>query len=90
MLSVGEGGYWEGTVKGHTGWFPADCVEEVAGLTKDNRSGMTKPTGISHFHISGLFLEMYLCFVRIQWFLKCGLRPLDGLLGYCRLVATGH
>uniref|UniRef100_A0A3Q3VVI3 SH3 and multiple ankyrin repeat domains 1 n=1 Tax=Mola mola TaxID=94237 RepID=A0A3Q3VVI3_MOLML len=28
VLSVGEGGYWEGTVKGHTGWFPADCVEE--------------------------------------------------------------
>uniref|UniRef100_A0A3Q3VMM8 SH3 and multiple ankyrin repeat domains 1 n=1 Tax=Mola mola TaxID=94237 RepID=A0A3Q3VMM8_MOLML len=40
VLSVGEGGYWEGTVKGHTGWFPADCVEEVAGLTKDNRSEM--------------------------------------------------
>ncbi|XP_070846625.1 SH3 and multiple ankyrin repeat domains protein 1-like [Chaetodon trifascialis] len=38
VLSVGEGGYWEGTVKGRTGWFPSDCVEEVAGLTKDNRS----------------------------------------------------
>uniref|UniRef100_UPI0037E9C06E SH3 and multiple ankyrin repeat domains protein 1-like n=1 Tax=Semicossyphus pulcher TaxID=241346 RepID=UPI0037E9C06E len=32
VLSVGEGGYWEGTVKGRTGWFPSDCVEEVAGL----------------------------------------------------------
>uniref|UniRef100_A0A3B4YFU3 SH3 and multiple ankyrin repeat domains 1 n=1 Tax=Seriola lalandi dorsalis TaxID=1841481 RepID=A0A3B4YFU3_SERLL len=30
VLSVGEGGYWEGTVKGRTGWFPSDCVEEVA------------------------------------------------------------
>ncbi|XP_051970670.1 SH3 and multiple ankyrin repeat domains protein 1-like [Xyrauchen texanus] len=29
VLSVGEGGFWEGTVKSHTGWFPADCVEEV-------------------------------------------------------------
>uniref|UniRef100_A0A3B4TC05 SH3 and multiple ankyrin repeat domains 1 n=1 Tax=Seriola dumerili TaxID=41447 RepID=A0A3B4TC05_SERDU len=29
VLSVGEGGYWEGTVKGRTGWFPSDCVEEV-------------------------------------------------------------
>uniref|UniRef100_A0A3B4AUN8 Uncharacterized protein n=1 Tax=Periophthalmus magnuspinnatus TaxID=409849 RepID=A0A3B4AUN8_9GOBI len=28
-LSIGEGGFWEGTVKGRTGWFPADCVEEV-------------------------------------------------------------
>nr|XP_061807255.1 SH3 and multiple ankyrin repeat domains protein 1-like [Nerophis lumbriciformis] len=37
VLSVGEGGYWEGTVKGRTGWFPADCVEEVAPPSKDNR-----------------------------------------------------
>ncbi|XP_034433585.1 SH3 and multiple ankyrin repeat domains protein 3 isoform X4 [Hippoglossus hippoglossus] len=29
VLSIGEGGYWEGSVKGRTGWFPADCVEEV-------------------------------------------------------------
>lgn len=36
VLSVGEGGYWEGTVKGRTGWFPSDCVEEVV---KDARSG---------------------------------------------------
>ncbi|CAL8296814.1 unnamed protein product [Boreogadus saida] len=28
VLSIGEGGFWEGTVKGRTGWFPADCVEE--------------------------------------------------------------
>lgn len=42
VLSVGEGGYWEGTVKGRTGWFPSDCVEEVAALSKDNRSGKTE------------------------------------------------
>ncbi|XP_075362915.1 SH3 and multiple ankyrin repeat domains protein 3 isoform X4 [Mycteria americana] len=29
VLSIGEGGFWEGTVKGRTGWFPAECVEEV-------------------------------------------------------------
>ncbi|XP_047465238.1 SH3 and multiple ankyrin repeat domains protein 1-like isoform X2 [Mugil cephalus] len=38
VLSVGEGGYWEGTVKGRTGWFPSDCVQEVAAPSKDNRS----------------------------------------------------
>ncbi|XP_061911951.1 SH3 and multiple ankyrin repeat domains protein 1-like [Entelurus aequoreus] len=38
VLSVGEGGYWEGTAKGRTGWFPSDCVEEVAAGSKDNRS----------------------------------------------------
>ncbi|XP_077594355.1 SH3 and multiple ankyrin repeat domains protein 1-like [Stigmatopora nigra] len=38
VLSVGEGGYWEGTVKGRSGWFPADCVEEVAAsVNKENR-----------------------------------------------------
>lgn len=47
VLSVGEGGYWEGTVKGRTGWFPSDCVEEVAGLSKDNRSGKAKPVEAS-------------------------------------------
>uniref|UniRef100_A0A3B3XUY4 SH3 and multiple ankyrin repeat domains 1 n=1 Tax=Poecilia mexicana TaxID=48701 RepID=A0A3B3XUY4_9TELE len=30
VLSVGEGGYWEGTARGRTGWFPSDCVQEVA------------------------------------------------------------
>ncbi|XP_072327310.1 SH3 and multiple ankyrin repeat domains protein 3-like isoform X1 [Scyliorhinus torazame] len=29
VLSIGEGGFWEGTVKGRTGWFAAECVEEV-------------------------------------------------------------
>ncbi|XP_074475309.1 SH3 and multiple ankyrin repeat domains protein 1-like isoform X1 [Sebastes fasciatus] len=38
VLSVGEGGYWEGTSKGRTGWFPSDCVEEVAAPGKDNRT----------------------------------------------------
>uniref|UniRef100_A0A3P9AFN1 SH3 and multiple ankyrin repeat domains 1 n=1 Tax=Esox lucius TaxID=8010 RepID=A0A3P9AFN1_ESOLU len=38
VLSVGEGGFWEGTVKGRTGWFPSDCVEEVAVRSQDNRS----------------------------------------------------
>lgn len=39
VLSVGEGGYWEGTVRGRTGWFPSDCVEEVMLRSQDNRSG---------------------------------------------------
>ncbi|XP_011840984.1 PREDICTED: SH3 and multiple ankyrin repeat domains protein 3, partial [Mandrillus leucophaeus] len=37
MLSIGEGGFWEGTVKGRTGWFPADCVEEVQMRQHDPR-----------------------------------------------------
>ncbi|KAJ8399915.1 hypothetical protein AAFF_G00406450 [Aldrovandia affinis] len=38
VLSVGEGGFWEGTVRGRTGWFPSDCVEEVALRSQDTRS----------------------------------------------------
>ncbi|CAM9545258.1 unnamed protein product [Lampetra planeri] len=29
VLSIGQGGFWEGSVKGRVGWFPADCVEEI-------------------------------------------------------------
>ncbi|XP_069461217.1 SH3 and multiple ankyrin repeat domains protein 1 [Ambystoma mexicanum] len=30
VLSVGEGGFWEGNIKGRIGWFPSDYVEEIA------------------------------------------------------------
>ncbi|XP_066065472.1 SH3 and multiple ankyrin repeat domains protein 3-like, partial [Chamaea fasciata] len=36
-LSVGEGGFWEGSVKGRSGWFPAECVEEVQMRQYDSR-----------------------------------------------------
>ncbi|XP_058607367.1 SH3 and multiple ankyrin repeat domains protein 2 isoform X1 [Onychostoma macrolepis] len=29
VLSVGEGGYWEGICRGQVGWFPARCLEEI-------------------------------------------------------------
>uniref|UniRef100_A0A8C1J1N0 SH3 and multiple ankyrin repeat domains 2a n=1 Tax=Cyprinus carpio TaxID=7962 RepID=A0A8C1J1N0_CYPCA len=29
VLSVGEGGYWEGCCRGQVGWFPARCLEEI-------------------------------------------------------------
>lgn len=49
VLSVGEGGYWEGTVKGRTGWFPSDCVEEVV---KDTRSGATTQSSLpAYLHL---------------------------------------
>ncbi|CAB1313430.1 unnamed protein product, partial [Coregonus sp. 'balchen'] len=28
VLSIGEGGFWEGSARGNLGWFPAECVEE--------------------------------------------------------------
>lgn len=46
VLSIGEGGFWEGSVKGRTGWFPADCVEEVQMRQYDPRLG--KKTIFSH------------------------------------------
>ncbi|KAJ4937917.1 hypothetical protein JOQ06_002546 [Pogonophryne albipinna] len=47
VLSIGEGGFWEGTVKGRTGWFPADYVEEVQMRQFDPRleqGGQLQPT----------------------------------------------
>ncbi|XP_072228843.1 SH3 and multiple ankyrin repeat domains protein 1-like [Leuresthes tenuis] len=42
VLSVGEGGYWEGTAKGRTGWFPSDCVQEVAAPSKEKETRSEK------------------------------------------------
>uniref|UniRef100_A0A8C6Y631 SH3 and multiple ankyrin repeat domains 1 n=1 Tax=Naja naja TaxID=35670 RepID=A0A8C6Y631_NAJNA len=43
VLSVGEGGFWEGQVKGRVGWFPSDCVEEVPNKSQEgNRSDKAK------------------------------------------------
>ncbi|XP_066874857.1 SH3 and multiple ankyrin repeat domains protein 1 isoform X4 [Kogia breviceps] len=35
VLSIGEGGFWEGQVKGRIGWFPSDCLEEVASRSQE-------------------------------------------------------
>lgn len=39
VLSIGEGGFWEGSARGHIGWFPAECVEEVMCRPKDSQAG---------------------------------------------------
>ncbi|XP_006893283.1 PREDICTED: SH3 and multiple ankyrin repeat domains protein 2 [Elephantulus edwardii] len=38
VLSIGEGGFWEGSARGHIGWFPAECVEEVQCKPKDGQA----------------------------------------------------
>ncbi|XP_069594718.1 SH3 and multiple ankyrin repeat domains protein 2 isoform X7 [Ranitomeya imitator] len=37
VLSIGEGGFWEGNARGHVGWFPAECVEEVQPKPSEGR-----------------------------------------------------
>ncbi|XP_042200867.1 SH3 and multiple ankyrin repeat domains protein 1, partial [Callorhinchus milii] len=37
VLSIGEGGFWEGTVKGRTGWFPAENVEEIPNKPQEGK-----------------------------------------------------
>jgi hypothetical protein len=39
VLSIGEGGFWEGSARGHIGWFPAECVEEVQCKPRDSQAG---------------------------------------------------
>ncbi|KAM7405637.1 hypothetical protein PAMP_000071 [Pampus punctatissimus] len=38
VLSIGEGGFWEGSAHGQVGWFPADCVEEIPAKATEERS----------------------------------------------------
>ncbi|XP_061521330.1 SH3 and multiple ankyrin repeat domains protein 2-like isoform X1 [Phycodurus eques] len=38
VLSIGEGGFWEGSTRGQVGWFPADCVEEIPAKATEERS----------------------------------------------------
>ncbi|XP_075423724.1 SH3 and multiple ankyrin repeat domains protein 2 isoform X4 [Ascaphus truei] len=37
VVSIGEGGFWEGNARGHLGWFPAECVEEIQPKPNDGR-----------------------------------------------------
>ena len=43
VLSVGEGGFWEGQSRGRVGWFPADCVEEIPARGNDSKAGVGLP-----------------------------------------------
>uniref|UniRef100_A0A8C6NW22 SH3 and multiple ankyrin repeat domains 2 n=1 Tax=Nothobranchius furzeri TaxID=105023 RepID=A0A8C6NW22_NOTFU len=42
VLSIGEGGFWEGSARGQVGWFPADCVEEIPAKATDERTDRRK------------------------------------------------
>uniref|UniRef100_A0A8C7G7T8 SH3 and multiple ankyrin repeat domains 2a n=1 Tax=Oncorhynchus kisutch TaxID=8019 RepID=A0A8C7G7T8_ONCKI len=37
VLSIGEGGFWEGSARGQVGWFPAECVEEIPAKPSEER-----------------------------------------------------
>lgn len=45
VLSIGEGGFWEGSARGHIGWFPAECVEEVQCKPRDSQAGKVASQG---------------------------------------------
>uniref|UniRef100_A0AAQ5Y351 SH3 and multiple ankyrin repeat domains 2 n=1 Tax=Amphiprion ocellaris TaxID=80972 RepID=A0AAQ5Y351_AMPOC len=42
VLSIGEGGFWEGSARGQVGWFPADCVEEIPAKAIEERTDRRK------------------------------------------------
>lgn len=46
VLSIGEGGFWEGSARGQVGWFPADCVEEIPAKATDERSCKSNHLGL--------------------------------------------
>uniref|UniRef100_A0A3B1JVV6 SH3 and multiple ankyrin repeat domains protein 1 n=1 Tax=Astyanax mexicanus TaxID=7994 RepID=A0A3B1JVV6_ASTMX len=55
VLSIGEGGYWEGTVRGRTGWFPSDCVEEIAPRSLDHQSRSEKAKRLFRHYTVGSY-----------------------------------
>lgn len=46
VLSIGEGGFWEGSAHGQVGWFPADCVEEIPAKATEERSCKSDHLGL--------------------------------------------
>ncbi|KAK1804610.1 hypothetical protein P4O66_020599, partial [Electrophorus voltai] len=56
VLSVGEGGFWEGSARGNMGWFPAECVEEIPNKPNEDRPSLSLH-GYKHGHL-GLTLQM--------------------------------
>ncbi len=46
VLSIGEGGFWEGSAHGQVGWFPADCVEEIPAKATEERSCKSNHSGL--------------------------------------------
>lgn len=38
VLSIGEGGFWEGSTRGQVGWFPSDCAEEIPAKAAEERN----------------------------------------------------
>ncbi|KAL2093658.1 hypothetical protein ACEWY4_010970 [Coilia grayii] len=45
VLSIGEGGFWEGSARGNVGWFPAECVEEIPSKANEDRPLICEANG---------------------------------------------
>uniref|UniRef100_A0A8C2CVW3 SH3 and multiple ankyrin repeat domains 2a n=1 Tax=Cyprinus carpio TaxID=7962 RepID=A0A8C2CVW3_CYPCA len=51
VLSVGEGGYWEGCCRGQVGWFPARCLEEIPVKPDKERPSNDRKKLFRHFTV---------------------------------------
>lgn len=71
VLSIGEGGFWEGSARGHIGWFPAECVEEVQCRPRDSQAGKAASQGQAEWGGGAAWLE---CVARAWLWPHCG-RP---------------
>ncbi|XP_048663571.1 SH3 and multiple ankyrin repeat domains protein 3-like [Marmota marmota marmota] len=85
FLSIGEGGFWEGSARGHIGWFPAECVEEVQCKPREGQAGkpsaaatVTAPCHAQRVGCGGV--DGGLLWILDTLVLFCGLRPSQGLL----------
>lgn len=70
VLSVGEGGYSEGSCRGHVGWFPARCVEEFPVKADKGRLRKSQNVNLILTKKTGLCAINLTCFGAITLFIK--------------------
>lgn len=90
VLSIGEGGFWEGSTRGQVGWFPADCVEEIQAKAADERS--CKLDHLGELVGGGTFIMWdtgLWCSPTSVQTEQAGIQPMEALPSWCGVKARG-
>lgn len=67
VLSIGEGGFWEGSARGQVGWFPADCVEEIPAKATEERNCKSNHLGLRWLEVEPRCRTCSVCHHAFLW-----------------------